>query len=264
MSPVTLARRLNLNGDPAALRGALGGKWRNRLVRAEASRLTVRISQLPPDPDHWLLRREAAQAKARRYRRLPGSFAVAWVLQTPNAAPIFVASLDGAPVAAMLFLHHGAMASYHIGWSGPKWRRLNAHNLLMWRAMEWFAARDVLAIELDTLNTEMAPGLARFKLGTGAKPLMLAPCRVSAPGTRLVARPGPAGPDRHGARRQHPATGASRMTLRYGVTVTVSIRSGSPNTVPFGPSPRLMASITSIPSVTCPITVYCPSRNGPG
>jgi hypothetical protein len=50
MSPVTLARRLNLNGDPAALRGALGGKWRNRLVRAEASRLTVRISQLPPDP----------------------------------------------------------------------------------------------------------------------------------------------------------------------------------------------------------------------
>ena len=46
----------------------------------------------------------------------------------------------------------------------------------------------------------------------------------------------------------------------YSETVTVFIISGVPTTDPFGPAPRLIASTTSIPSVTRPTTVYWPFR----
>ena len=49
----------------------------------------------------------------------------------------------------------------------------------------------------------------------------------------------------------------------YSVTRTAAIMSGAPMTAPFWPSPRLIASSTSRPAVTCPTTVYCPFRKSP-
>ena len=46
---------------------------------------------------------------------------------------------------------------------------LNAHNLLLARAAKWFAGRGVRGLDLGTIDTVNAPGLARFKLGVGAR-----------------------------------------------------------------------------------------------
>lgn len=181
--------RLDLTQPRDARRACLHGKWRNRLVRAEASGLTVRHAPLPEDPDHWLLLREAAQARTRGYRRLPRAFTHAWTTHGGrDATRLFTAHSCGTPVAAMLFLRHGASASYHIGWCGPEGRRLNAHNLLLWHASDWLASRDYLRLELGTLDTVGTPGLARFKLGAGAEDLRLGATRLDAPGTRPLAR----------------------------------------------------------------------------
>lgn len=175
---------LALDVPEEGLRSRLHGKWRNGLARAERAGLRVVNGAMPHDPGHWLLAAEAAQAKARRYRRLPPDFTLAW----KGESRLFVAEAAGRPVAGLLFLLHGPTATYHIGWTGEEGRRLGAHTLLMWRAILWLQGRGYRALDLESLDTERTPGLARFKLGTGAAPLALGSTWLSAPGAGLVAR----------------------------------------------------------------------------
>ena len=95
----------------------------------------------------------------------PAAFAAA----NRGQARIFEARHQGATVAALLFLCHGAVATYHIGWSGPEGRARAAHHLLLWRAMIDLAARGITRLDLGMVDTVTAPGLARFKLGSGAR-----------------------------------------------------------------------------------------------
>ncbi|WP_158263514.1 GNAT family N-acetyltransferase [Aliiruegeria haliotis] len=187
VTPLSVAR-IDLTPMPEAMRRRMQQKWRNRLCRAERAGLTVRHAAMPDDPDHWLFRREVAQARDRGYKSLPPAFALAWARAGgPRSTRLFTAERDGRPLAAMLFLLHGTAASYHIGWNGAEGRRVDAHNLLLWRAMVWMHVRGIQSLELDVIDTETKPGLARFKLGAGANVLRLGATRLSAPGTRLFA-----------------------------------------------------------------------------
>jgi len=74
----------------------------------------------------------------------------------------------GRPIASAIFLHHGRRAIYKYGASDYAFQQLRPNNLLMWRAIEWFAEH-----RFDTLHlgrTSLAnDGLRRFKLGFGAQ-----------------------------------------------------------------------------------------------
>ena len=47
-------------------------------------------------------------------------------------------------------------------------RAVSAHTLLLWQAADWLASKGHDRLDLGLINTEDAPGLARFKLGAGA------------------------------------------------------------------------------------------------
>ncbi|MGI3165564.1 GNAT family N-acetyltransferase [Pseudooceanicola sp. 200-1SW] len=150
--------------EAAAQRAAQHQKWRNRLCRGEEAGLRIRHAPLPRDPAHWLFAAEAAQRRARGYRALPPAFALNW-----PETQLFTASRGSQVLAAMLFLIHAPGASYHIGWSGPEGRRASAHTLLLWRAARWLAARGITRLDLGPVDRDRAPGLLRFKLGSGAR-----------------------------------------------------------------------------------------------
>lgn len=154
-------------GPEAAMRAAMAQKWRNRLHRAEREGLDVHETTLTGD--HWLLRAEAAQARARRYRGLPPAFSAAFSEVNPGQARVYEARFRGPPVAAVLILRHGRMATWQIGVTTPEGRRRHAMNLLVWRAMQDLAARGHDCLDLGILNAQDAPGLTHFKLGTGAR-----------------------------------------------------------------------------------------------
>lgn len=101
-----------------------------------------------------------------------------------GAVRVFVARAGGTRLAAMLFLLHGRVATYQIGWAGPEGRRAAAHPLCMWRAVEHLKAEGIERIDLGTVNTEDAPGLARFKIGTGATVRPLGATYLVPPGRR--------------------------------------------------------------------------------
>lgn len=187
MTPGTMAR-LDLSGTPAERRARQHVKWRNRLRASERSDLVTGHRSMPKDAAHWLLAFEAAQARARRYRRLPHEYAVAWRDRNgAGSTRLFWAEAEGLPAAGMLFLLHGSTATYHIGWTGEAGRKRHAHARLLWEASEWLADRGIRWIDIGTLDTVDTPGLARFKLGSGAVPLPLGATRLDAPGARQVA-----------------------------------------------------------------------------
>ncbi|QOL80287.1 GNAT family N-acetyltransferase [Pseudooceanicola spongiae] len=163
MMPQTHAM-LDLRPPEIERRAMLHQKWRNRLSVSERTMLSVTNGPFRRDPDHWLLPLETAQRLENGYSALPHSFALAW----PDSR-LFVARLHGTPVAAVLILLHAPGASYHIGWSGLEGRAASAHNLLLWRASGWLHARGFTQLDLGVIDTMRGAGLARFKLGAGAR-----------------------------------------------------------------------------------------------
>lgn len=156
---------LPLLPSPDAMAARLDGKWRNRLRHGQSHALTIRRHPMPPEPRHWLFRAEARQARALGYRPLPPHLIAAMAHVNPGAAQIFTAYSRGERVAAMLFLRHGRSATYQIGWSTQEGRALSANPVLMWRAMVDLQAMGTDRLDLGAAD---APGLARFKQGTGA------------------------------------------------------------------------------------------------
>ena len=163
--------RLDLTAPLAERRARMKGKWRNRLARAEAAGIAVRQERFSPDRHRWLLEAEAAQRRARRYRGLPPEFTLAAAQAAPEDVRVFTAERNGTRLGAMLFLLHDGAASYHIGHLGAEGRAFAAHNLILWQASGWLAARGAARIDLGPVETEREAGLARFKLGSGAAPV---------------------------------------------------------------------------------------------
>ncbi len=164
-------------------------KWRNRLRHAQKSPLQTSHRAFNPARDTWLLDYDRITQRQKHYRALPAVFTLAWARRHPHATRLFIAHLEGRIVAAMLILRHPPTASYHIGWIDPDGRKHSAHNLLLWRAANWLADQGCLRLDLGSVDLRNAPGLARFKLGSGAelRPLGATMLRLPVLGARLRA-----------------------------------------------------------------------------
>jgi len=168
---------LDLTQTREQLRAALEGKWRNRLVAAEAAGLTVQRLGANPAQFRWLLEQEDAMREQRGVEGLPAGFIERYMTARKSAAHTVLtlrADHQGERVAAMMFLLHGTAATYQIGWSNDTGRQLNAHNLLLWQAIDALQQRGVRLLDLGGVNTQRSAGIARFKLGTGGRVLTLA------------------------------------------------------------------------------------------
>lgn len=169
MTPATVG--LVRLGPRAEMRARLRQKWRNRLNRAEAAGL--RVTRHPLSAQHWLLDAELHQARAKGYRGLTPALSLAYARANPRRAWVFEARHRARPVAGLLVLQHGPMATWQIGVSLDEGRALNAMNLLLWQAMGWLADEGHSVLDLGLMNADDAAGMTRFKLGTGAAPRTL-------------------------------------------------------------------------------------------
>jgi hypothetical protein len=164
----------DLSGD---IRAGLAGKWRNRLSAAE--RAGVRVIQGRAGALERLLAQETAQRTKRRYRSFPATFSRALSEQDLR---LWEWSEAGQLQAAMCFVRHGASASYHLGWASYVARGKGVHNVMLWQAAVALKAEGVRWLDLGSLNSEAAPGLFHFKLGTGAAIHRLGPTLLVMPG----------------------------------------------------------------------------------
>lgn len=160
------------------------GKWRNRLFQGKNAPLQATSHWFDPARDNWLLELESQQRRQRRYAALPLAFTLAWADATPRSIRVFRADLRQQLAAFLLILLHPPTATYHIGWSGADGRRHSAHNLLLWHAANWLADHGFQRFDLGSVDTENTPGLARFKIGSGANVRPLGPTLLRLPSWR--------------------------------------------------------------------------------
>ncbi|MCB2128789.1 MAG: GNAT family N-acetyltransferase [Rhodobacteraceae bacterium] len=184
--PVLSARHqavLDLAPDVSALRAGLGGQWRSRLRGAEANgRLTYHAA----DPGRsavfgQIVRAEADQRRDRRYRALPPAFIEAWLRADPRGARFYWAGDGEGPVAGALILLHHPGATYHLAWANQAGRSAQAPRRLLWQAILDLKDDGYGKLDLGDVNTEDTPGIARFKIDTGA--------RVAPLGATVIVRP---------------------------------------------------------------------------
>lgn len=165
---------LDLTQSVESLRAGLRGKWRNRLVVARRSDLDVKVTSGGRNLE-WLIEQADHHRRRNGYVGTPSALVRALAGNTRRKGDILVltAAVAREKVAGALVIRHGRTATYLLGWSADGGRQRHAQNQLLWRAVtelreggsEWF--------DLGGINAA-APGIARFKLGMGARPHVLA------------------------------------------------------------------------------------------
>lgn len=169
---------LDLRPDTDTIRNGLNGKWRNQLVKAEQLEADLQINIGGSKRRHfdWLLEREVAHQSIKGYQAMPISWLDSWIAASKqtDAGVLSVTIIEGGlKIAGGLFLLHDNSATYHIGWTGTRGRKICAQNLLLWHAIKALKKRGIQFLDLGGMNSETLAGIARFKLGTGAKPIQL-------------------------------------------------------------------------------------------
>lgn len=164
MTPATHAL-LNLPVE----RKNLHGKWRNCLKKAENSGLRCRHIACTENALLDVLKADHQQQIDKSYRALPAEFSLQWQRISTKDFRLITASKNRKNVATALFILHGNTATYHIAQTSTSGRELSAQRLVLWRAFTDFTKQGIEQIDLGQIDTVNAAGLARFKLGTGAK-----------------------------------------------------------------------------------------------
>jgi lipid II:glycine glycyltransferase (peptidoglycan interpeptide bridge formation enzyme) len=168
---------LDLKQSLPALKAGLEGKWRNRLNKALSTEKIRWHVQPSLKRCEWLLGQEMDQREAKKFHGLPTNFVQAYIAAAQDPQQAFVvayAERGKNTVAGMLFLIHGRVASYHMGWADEEGRQLSAHNALLWESMANLQNLGNEVLDLGGVNTHDLPGISRFKLGTGGRAITLA------------------------------------------------------------------------------------------
>lgn len=188
LRPAVSIAEWQIDQPKADLRRGMRKTWRHALQKAEDHKLKLSFTTLPRVADQWLLQAEAAQSRAKGYRGLPGWIALAWASLHPKDTVLIEARCRGELVAGQLFLCHGGVATYHMAHTTEQGRAMDAHRLMLWRAAMHFVERGVQRLDLGTVDQKAAPGLAQFKLGSGAEARGLGGSWVRVPGLSALPR----------------------------------------------------------------------------
>lgn len=152
----------------ATTRAAMHQKWRASLTQGLKN--GMRISERPCDQTDLeaLIAVDQMNQTKNKYTALPPIFIQNWQKLAPQDLRLLTATHNNSAVAFALFLTHGNTATYYLAHATDQGRAVNASRVIIWDAIQKFIKQGVLQIDLGVIDTELAPGLARFKLGTGA------------------------------------------------------------------------------------------------
>jgi len=163
---------IDLSPSMADLRAGFDKRFRQPLVSAEKSELTVHRVGTNVGQYRWLMDAEQQQRDNRGLQGMPLHCVDAYIASRKQPAHNVLtlrADIGRDRVAGMMFLLHGQAATYQIGWTSDAGRDAHAHNLLLYKGMEALKERGIRSLDMGGINTGRSAGIARFKISTGAK-----------------------------------------------------------------------------------------------
>jgi len=142
--------------------------------RSERSDLDVKVTKDGRTLE-WLIEQADHHRRRHGYLGTPAALvrALAGNVRRNKDVLVLTAAAAGEKVAGALVIRHARAATYLLGWSADEGRRRHAQNRLLWRAVTELRAGGSQWFDLGGISAA-APGIARFKLGMGARPHVLA------------------------------------------------------------------------------------------
>lgn len=169
---------LDLSPTTEELRKGLKQKWRNGLNKAERSGFEVTEGTSPALFNAFLeAHSEFTNTKGLDTGLTPQILKVLNELLPENRKLYaLVASFDGKIAGSALIARFGNTGEYLAGNTTDAGRKLNAGQLLLWRAVEALKNEGVGYFDLGGMDDVLTPkGIYRFKEGLGGTPYRLAP-----------------------------------------------------------------------------------------
>lgn len=152
--------RIDLTMDEDRLWASFSSTFRNRTRVAEKAGAEFRIAD-DAETYEWMIARHLENMKAKDFSAAGPTMLRAIREASPHNVTVFQLIHDGVPVAGMSVVRFGQVAEYHIGWFGPKGRKLNAGNFLMWHLMRELKRRGVKSFDVGGMKD--GDGYSRFK-----------------------------------------------------------------------------------------------------
>jgi len=169
---------VDLNPDEDALLGAMKPKWRYNIRLAEKKGVSVRRADAEGLDSFYALYRETARRDriaihGIEYYRGLFAHAADYSRSAPDLR-LYLAEHEGAPIASIIVLIHGAEATYLYGASSDEKRSLMPAYALQWRAMRDAKAAGCSSYDFYGIPPADDPGhpmygLYRFKTGFGGE-----------------------------------------------------------------------------------------------
>jgi len=166
---------IDVTQDQETLRAALRKSWRQSLVKAEKSAMSI----------SWDVTPELVGLNLKRYEldKIDKGYSGPDVKVLRSLCSVYAAEkkillatafLDKKPIAGILILCHGSSATYQMGWSDQKGRHVCAHHRLLWEATLKLKATGFSDFDLGGINDTDAKTVKTFKSGMGAQAVQLA------------------------------------------------------------------------------------------
>lgn len=171
-----------LSSGEAAVLAQMKQKGRYNVRVAERAGVTVRESTLKTLEEDVAIFYALFKETAKRDKfsiRLQAYFQdLAKTLYEHNCGTLFIASLQGQPLAASIITLYDGVASYLYGASSNEHRSAMAPYAMHWSAMQWAirnnaTAYDLLAIKPETEKKHTYDGITRFKQQFGGESIHL-------------------------------------------------------------------------------------------
>jgi len=167
---------IDLTRDEAEIRQSLNGKWRNALVRAERSGISLLNGSSPEVFDHFLDGHQRHLSVMGEQAGLASVFLknLQQDLPTERKLYCFTASIDGDYLGGVAIIRYGDTAEYLAGHNMSGGRSINAGQLLLWAAIITMKNLCYIRFDLGGMDDVHTPkGILRFKQRVGGKPYRL-------------------------------------------------------------------------------------------
>ena len=170
--------KLDLRKPLGELLSNCSGSWRNGLKKAQKANLYLKSEILSPD-DHRFYE------LYRKFQESSGFTGVStslvrnlcrysdWGLEVRKFSAYSSESSADYPLATIVAVKSGDVATYLIGVSGKEGRKCQATSLLLWRAIEEYKRCNIRIFDLGGIDFVKTKGIAKFKAGLGPKLITL-------------------------------------------------------------------------------------------
>lgn len=161
---------LDLQQSVEKLRAGLNQKWRNCLNKAERAQLDIRMDKENTQLELFLNFAEAHQ-REKSFSGPTKKFLRTEFLNSAKTNEHFFlwAFVQEKPVAGIAIVRHGSTTAYRIGWNTDLGRKLNAHYILLWKAILISKELGHHQFDLGGLLPDSAVGVTHFKQGLGGR-----------------------------------------------------------------------------------------------